>query len=121
LEYKEILHFCIENLECDDDLYPMLCHNLSGVYRRSQNFEKALSYSNLGIKSCHQNKNIRALSVLYYGKGISEYKLDQTKYIESLNTSITLAKAFGQNEIENTIVNNCKNIFNIDPELFTTI
>lgn len=113
-KYEKILEFCVENLEFNEKLYPQLCHNLSGVYRRNKNFKKALKYSNIGIKSSQQNRNLNVLNILYYGKGIAEYKLDKKEYIESLNTSIALSKAFGQEKSVETIMHNCKNIFDID-------
>ena len=113
-EYESILKFCIKNLNIKHELYSILCHNLGGVYRRNKNFEKALKYSNLGIKSSQLNRNTNGLNVLYYGKGISEYKLNKKEYIKSLELSITLSIAFGQEKLAETIIDNCKNIFGID-------
>ncbi|WP_132995926.1 helix-turn-helix domain-containing protein [Sporanaerobacter acetigenes] len=33
----------------NNQMYPKLCHNLAGVYRRNKNFEKALKFSKFGI------------------------------------------------------------------------
>lgn len=113
-KYLKIIEFCVNAVDTDDDIYPKLCHNLAGVYRRNKNFEKALEYSNIGIKSSQENRNLHGLSLLYYGKGIAEYKLNKEEYIESLRTSIYLCQALGQDNLKNTIINNCKEAFNID-------
>lgn len=113
-EYFKILQFCINVIDPSDKLYPKLCHNISGSFIRKNDFDKALKYSILGIKSAQENRNINGLNILYYGKGIAEYNLDKKEYIKSLNTSIVLSAAFGQEELKNTIINNCKNIFGIE-------
>lgn len=113
-EYLEIIEFCVNSVDTDDKIYPKLCHNLAGVYRRNKNFEKALEYSNIGIKSSQENRHLNGLSLLYYGKGIAEYKLNKEEYLESFRTSIYLCKALGQDSLKNTIITNCKEAFNID-------
>lgn len=113
-KYLEILEFCIKSVDSNEGIYPKLCHNLAGAYRRNKDFEKALEYSNMGIKSCQENRSLNGLNLLYYGKGISEYHLDQCEHIESLEISISLCKAFGQDSLKNTIMNNSKEIFGID-------
>lgn len=113
-EYKNILEFCILNLDFNDELYPKLCHNLSGVYRRNENFEKALEYSKIGIDSSKKNRNVNTLHGLYYGKGIAEYKLHRKNYRESLNIAIVLCEAFGQEDLKKTMIDNCRDIFGIE-------
>lgn len=113
-KYLEILDFCIEVTDFNDQLYPKLCHNLSGAFIRKNYYEKALEYSNLGIKSSQQNRNINGLNILYYGKGIAEYKLDKPEYKKSLNIAFTLCEAFEQYELKETMINNCRDIFGIE-------
>lgn len=112
-KYIEIMEFCINAVDTDDEIYPKLCYNLAGAYTRNKDFEKALKFSIMGIKSCQETRNLNGLSLLYYGKGIAEYKLNKEEYIESLKTSIYLCKAFGQDKLKNTIMNNCKEVFGI--------
>lgn len=112
--YLEIMKFCISAVDTDDEIYPKLCYNLAGAYIRNKDFQKALDFSNMGIKFCQENRNLNGLNLLYYGKGISEYKLNKEEYIESLKISIYLCKAFGQDKLKNTIINNCKEIFSIN-------
>lgn len=112
--YIEIMRFCINSVDSNNEIYSKICHNLSGTYMRNNNFKKALEYSNKGIKSCQENRNLNGLHLLYYGKGVSEYKLDKREYIESLNISITLCTAFGQEQLKDKIINNCKDVFGIN-------
>lgn len=113
-KYLEIMEFCINSIDTDDEIYPKLCHNLAGAYTRNKNFDKALEYSNMGIKSCQVNRIFNGLSILYYGKGVAEYRLNKEEYMESLKTSVYLCNAFGQRELKNTIINNCKKYFDIN-------
>lgn len=113
-QYRQIMKFCTTSVDSNNDIYPKLCHNLSTAYKRDNNFKKALEYSLLGIKSCQENRNFNGLSILYYGKGVSEYRLNKKEYKESFNISITLCQAFGQVKLKNKIIDNCKKLFNID-------
>lgn len=112
-KYVEIMEFCMDSVDSNDEIYPKLCHNLAGVYSRNKDFKKALKYYNMGIRSCQESRNFNGLSLLYYGKGSAEYRLDKEAHIDSLKTSIYLCKALGQNILENTITNNCEKFFGI--------
>jgi len=112
-KYIEILEFCINTLNNDDEIYPKLCHNLEGAYIRNKDFKKALYFSNIGIESCQKNRNLNGLSLLFYGKGIAEYRLGKKENIDSLKTSIYLCKAFRQDQLEIAIRNNCKEFLDI--------
>lgn len=92
---------------------PKLCHNLAGVYRRGEDFRHSLIYSNMGIESSIKTKNINTLNILFYGKGIAEYNLNEKGYTETLNKSIILSKTFNQEKMAESIINNCRNVFNI--------
>lgn len=113
-KYLEIMEFCLNSSDTNDELYPKLCHNLAGAYRRNKDFQKALDFSNMGIKSCQKNRSFNGLSILYYGKGLAEYRLNKDEYIESLQTSICLCKSFGQDQLKNTIISNSKEFLGID-------
>ena len=110
-KYQEIMEFCISSVDSNDEMYPKLCHNLAGVYRRNKNFEKALKFSNMGIDACQEIGDFNGLSILYYGKGIAQYKLNKIEYKKSLETSIVLCEAFGQKELKDKIISNCREIF----------
>lgn len=113
-KYLEIMELCINSIDTDDEIYPKLCHNLAGAYIRKKEFQKALDLSIIGIKACQKNRDYIGLNILYYGKGIAEYRLNQKQYMESLIFSIYLSKAFGQGSLEKTIIDNCKEFLNID-------
>ena len=112
-KYQKIMEFCIDSIEPNDLLYPKLCHNLAGVYRRNKEFKKALEFSNKGIEACQIIGVFSGLSILYYGKGIAEYNLNKDEYIDSLKTSIVLCEAFRQDKLKNKIIRKCKDILNI--------
>ena len=103
----------VNSVEPNDEIYPKLCHNLAGVYRRNGEFEKALNFSNIGIDACQKTGIFNGLNILYYGKGIAEYKLNKDEYIKSLEMSIALCEAFGQKELKDKIISNCREVFNI--------
>lgn len=113
-KYLEIMEFCFQSTDINDEIYPKLCHNLAGVYRRNKDFEKALKFSNIGIRVCQEVRNLNGLNLLYYGKGIAEFHLKKSEYIQSLNVSITLCEALGQNKLKDEIIENCREIFGID-------
>lgn len=108
--YIEIMEFCIDAIEPKNEIYPKICHDLSSAYMQNKNYEKALELSLNGIKACQRYRNYHRLSLLYYDKGIAEYKLNKNEYIQSLKTSLTLSEAFGQIELKNTIIKKCKSI-----------
>lgn len=103
-QYEEIMRFCITAVEPDDKLYPKLCHNLAGVYRRNKNYKKAVEVSQQGILSAQKNKNYDGLHLLYYGKGLASFHLGDSEYKSCFNTSIILCDALGNSELKNTII-----------------
>lgn len=109
-EYLEILEFCISAVDSKDEIYPKICHNLAGAYRRIKNYGKALELSHEGINACQRNRNYVGLSLLYYSKGLSEYELNKNEYIQTLRTALMLCEAFGQAELESLILKKCKDI-----------
>lgn len=110
-KYMEIMEFCANSVDSDNDIYPKLCHNLASAYIRGKNYQTALEFSNLGIKSCQENRNFNGLNILYYGKGVAEYRLGHEEYIDSFKTSIYLCRAFGQTQLEKTIIKNCNKYY----------
>lgn len=113
-KYIEILEFCIESVDTDDELYPKLCHNLASAYIRIKEYSKALTFSNLGIEASQNNRNYKGLNILYYGKGLAEYYLGKVEYINSLKLSISLCEAFGQVNLKENIIASCKKIIGIN-------
>lgn len=113
-KYLEILEFCINNIECNDEIFPILCSNLAGAYFRIKNYQRALEYSDIGIQFCVEYQNSNSLSNLYYIKGCAEYRLDIKEHVDTLKTSVYLSRAFKQDKLENIIIEKCKKNFDID-------
>ena len=49
-KYEEILKFCINQCDENNEIYPRICHNLAGVYRKKEEYSRALFYDNKGIE-----------------------------------------------------------------------
>lgn len=111
--YKDILAFCFELCGEDNEIYPRICHNLAAIYRKNEEFIRALDYTYKGINSCKKNMFSDTLAVLYYGKAFAECKLGDEEYKNSINTALTLCKVFGQTELQERIIYNCKNVLKI--------
>ena len=111
--YKDILAFCFEQCNEDNEIYPRICHNLAAIYRYNEEFIRALDYTYKGINSCKKNMFSDTLAVLYYGKAFAECKLGDEEYKNSINTALTLCKVFGQTELQERIIYNCKNVLKI--------
>ncbi len=86
-ESLKFMEFCMKSVEPNDNIYPKICYNLAYTYHRLDMHEKALKYSNLGIKYCIRNRNYNGLNLLYYRKGIAEYLIGCDKYKDSLKKS----------------------------------
>lgn len=110
----EIMEFCISIINLNNEIYPKLCHNLAGAYRGIDDYKNSLKYSNLGIEYCNENRNFNGLNLLYYSKGVAEYRLEHEGYIESLKKSISFCDILGQGELKKIIINKCKKFYNIE-------
>ena len=113
-KYEEILKFCINQCDENNETYPRICHNLAGVYRKKEEYSRALFYDNKGIEICKKNMFADTLAVLYYGKAFVEYRLEKTEYKKSLDLSLQLCKIFEQIELMKQIIVNCEDVLGID-------
>ena len=113
-KYEEILKFCINQCDENNEIYPRICHNLAGVYRKKEEYSRALFYDNKGIEICKKNMFADTLAVLYYGKAFAEYRLEKTEYKKSLDLSLRLCKIFEQIELIKQIIVNCEDVLRID-------
>ena len=113
-KYEEILKFCINQCDENNEIYPRICHNLAGVYRKKEEYSRALFYDNKGIEICKKNMFADTLAVLYYGKDFVEYRLEKTEYKKSLDLSLQLCKIFEQIELMKQIIVNCEDVLGID-------
>lgn len=113
-QYIEILQFCVDSADINDNIYPKLCHNLAGAYRRSKNFKRSLYYSNFAIESAQRQQNYSGLYIIFYGKGLSQFFLGIDEYKKTFNTSMTLCEAFGHSEAKKNLIKKAKNSIGID-------
>ena len=113
-KYEGILKFCVNQCDENNEIYPRICHNLAGVYRKKEEYSRALFYDNKGIEICKKNMFADTLAVLYYGKAFAEYRLEKTEYKKSLDLSLQLCKIFEQIELMKQIIVNCEDVLGID-------
>lgn len=113
-KYEEILKFCVNQCDENNEIYPRICHNLAGVYRKKEEYSRALFYDNKGIEICKKNMFADTLAVLYYGKAFVEYRLEKTEYKKSLDLSLQICKIFEQIELMKQIIVNCEDVLGID-------
>ena len=113
-KYEEILKFCVNQCDENNEIYPRICHNLAGVYRKKEEYSRALLYDNKGIEICKKNMFADTLAVLYYGKAFAEYRLEKTEYKKSLDLSLQLCNIFEQIELMKQIIVNCEDVLGID-------
>jgi len=113
-KYEGILKFCVNQCDENNEIYPRICHNLAGVYRKKEEYSRALLYDNKGIEICKKNMFADTLAVLYYGKAFAEYRLEKTEYKKSLDLSLQLCKIFEQIELMKQIIVNCEDVLGID-------
>lgn len=109
----EIMKFCISTIDSNNKLYPKLCYNLSYTYHRLDINKQALKYANLGIKYCTDHRHYNGLNLLYFRKGIAEYKLQYKNYMESLDKSIFFCEIVKQNDLKQLLIDNCFKFYKI--------
>ncbi len=110
----EILSFCYENVEPDDNVYSKVCYNLSYAYHRVDCHKNALKYSSLGIEYCIQNRDFNGLNLLYFREGIAKFLLKHDNYIISLRKALAQTEILEQYELRDSMIRSCKKNYNID-------
>lgn len=113
-EYLEIIRFCISEIDESNLIYPKLCHNLAGAYRRMEKFDRALFYSKLGIDSCYRNRNLNGIYFLFYGKAVSEFNLGDRSYANSFKKAVSLCELFREYNIKESMIKRCKDNYGLD-------
>lgn len=92
--FIKILEFCIDSIDISNPLYNKLCHNLSGAFIRKMDYEKSLDYANKGILYCELKSTCEGLHIIYYGKALAEFYLEDKEYENSINKAIALCEIF---------------------------
>lgn len=110
----EVMEFCFESVEPNDEMYPKICYNLSYTYHRLDRHDDALKASSLAIDYCLNNRNYIGLNHLYFRKGIAKFLLKHGDYIDFLKKSIYQCELLGQYELKDMMIRNCKKIYNIE-------
>ena len=101
--FIEIFEFCIDSIDINNPLYYKLCHNLSGAYIRKKDYKKSLDYANKGIHYCETKRISDGLHILYYGKALAEYYLNDKEYKESMKKAIALCEIFKYEDFKEVI------------------
>lgn len=109
-KYFDILSFCMDCVSEEDKIYPKICHNLAGAYRRRNDFQKALEFTELGIAASQRKGYYNGLGILYYGKAHCEYALGMESFRKSYYFAETLFEAFGQKDALQIIRSKFKDI-----------
>ena len=92
--FIDILEFCIESIDTDNELFYKLCHNLSGAFIRKKDYESSLNYANKGIHYCETKRTSEGLHILYYGKAVAQRYLNDEEYEDSVKKAIALCEIF---------------------------
>ncbi|WP_353892803.1 helix-turn-helix transcriptional regulator [Proteinivorax hydrogeniformans] len=108
-KYIEIMEFIFDYIESSDSIYPKVCHNLGVAYKRAKKYRKAIKFAELGIQHCKRNQQFNGLPILYYGKGVAEFDLQDNEYIRSIKKAIYLCEACGNKKLKSFILSKCKN------------
>ena len=58
-KYEGILKFCVNQCDENNEIYPRICHNLAGVYRKKEEYSRALLLLNTDLKKL----NIKSLLI----------------------------------------------------------
>lgn len=110
----ELMVFCRDMAEPDEDLYQKICYNLSYTYHRLDVHEKALYYADLGINNSIQNRSLNYLNLLYFRKGIAEFLLKHSNYMDSLLKSTSFSELLGHDDLNSMLIDSCKKFYNIN-------
>ena len=110
----ELMVFCRDMAEPDEDLYRKICYNLSYTYHRLDVHEKALYYADLGINNSIQNRSLNYLNLLYFRKGIAEFLLKHSNYMDSLLKSTSFSELLGHDDLNSMLIDSCKKFYNIN-------
>lgn len=116
----KILYFILEKLSNNstskyiDQLIVKIYSNLAYNYHLQDKQKNVIEISNVGIEYCLKHEMTHILYLLYYRKGIAEYKLKQKNYLESLYFSFFMLKITKQYDLLDVYLEVTKQKYNID-------
>lgn len=113
----DILDFCITfsegNNNISSNLFSKLHYNISYAYHRIDHHEKALEHAQFGIQHSVSNRSIAFLAHLYYRKGIAQFYLQHSQYLETLQYAKNLFLISNHDGLHKQMIESCKTLYNI--------
>jgi len=109
--YLKMLEFLDEDVSTKEKLYLKVCHNLATAYRHFNDDEKAIKTAAKGIRVSQENNDYHALHILYFGKAVSEFRLEKEEWKKSITLALYLAEGFGEEQLRDRIYTNCRDHF----------
>lgn len=112
LESKEksldMFKFILKSLNSDEvDFKIKILYNLSYSYHRNDIHTEALYYANEGINLCISSNNLNGLGLLYTRKGVAEYFLKDSNYINSLSKALSIYDITERNNLKEMLLKFC--------------
>ncbi|NBG89479.1 helix-turn-helix transcriptional regulator [Isachenkonia alkalipeptolytica] len=113
-KYIEILAFIMDEIDHSDEIYAIIASNLGIAYKRTEKYVDSIGMMEKGINYCQEKSDYSMLPLLYYGKGVSEYYLNDDSYKCSFINAVTLTKLLGLTHLHTSMKEKCKNNFHFD-------
>lgn len=118
---NQIMNFVLEKTTqiSGDDVSTMefiikIYTNLAYNYHNMNQESKSLLYSNKGIEFVLKNNSMYCLALLFYRKGISEFKTSDKNYLDSLKKSRSLLEIQNQKALLEKYIEVTKELYEID-------
>lgn len=118
-KYLEILDYLMDEIDENELIYPFVVHNLSTAYKRVGKYDTSIELAMIGIDYCKRESDCTMLPLFYYGKGVSEYYLNQMSYKDSFKKAVITADLVGLDYLKQVLEKKCKNNFkyNVSEEI----
>lgn len=102
-QYTDILIFCANQASQQNTIYPKILYNVAGAYIRKKEYAQAEKCIKMAIDWCVENRIYIGLHLMYYTKGLSEYKQGKPNFADALKKSILLCEVYGYPELKQKI------------------
>ncbi len=104
----DMLKFILKSLNSDElDFKIKILYNLSYSCHRNDIHTEALNYANEGINLCINSNNLNGLGLLYTRKGIAEYFLKDSNYINSLSKALSIYNITERDNLKKMLLGFC--------------